>query len=131
MFLFENPFTPEEYLIINNLNEHAWNELNLACIESVERIDILRTDLKVKKIRQTPPQVAININNLSLPAINIPNLPQGSSLDQLQSFFEQYINRVLPAVINGAAVNVAEELIKTFPVGGFERIEYNKKWRME
>jgi len=48
LFLLAQPFKPEEHLIVNDLDEHTWKNLNLACIESEKRFDIC--GLKNKRI---------------------------------------------------------------------------------
>ena len=131
LFMLDKPFTPEEYLIANNLDENTWSNLNLACIESVDRIDIRQMDIKVKKLRQVPPQLALNINNIALPQINIGNLPPEITPQQVAQLIEHTINALLTPIVNGAAANAVNTLLKSLPIGGFERIEYNRVWKME
>jgi hypothetical protein len=35
LFKLEESFKPDEYLITNDLESHAWDDLNLACVGSV------------------------------------------------------------------------------------------------
>ncbi len=75
LFNLENPFQPEEHLIANNLEEHTWTDLNLACVESYKRYDICKQSIRIRRLRQVPPQVNLSLTNLNLPPITIPNLP--------------------------------------------------------
>ena len=131
MFKLDYPFAPEEYLISNNLDQFTWKDLNLACIESIDRLDVLKTDVIVKKIRQIPPQLAVNINNLALPPINISNLPPGTTVEQISSLIEQIINNLLPPIVNNAASNAVKDLINSLPFAGFNRMGYNQLWKTE
>lgn len=131
LFLFDTPFAPEEHLIANNLDENTWTNLNLACIESAERFDIRLMDMTVKRLRQIPTQLALNLNNIALPPINIGNLPPGITPQQVAQLVEQTINALLPQIVNAAAANAVDTLLKALPFGGFERIAYNQVWKVE
>lgn len=131
LFYLEDPFKPEEYLISNNLEEHTWHDLNLACVESLKRFDICKQDIRVKTLRQVPPQVNLNLTNLNLPAINIPNLPQNISQQEINALIQQIVNAVIQQSLNNAVQVAVQQLIKSLPQVGFERFAFNSGWREE
>ena len=131
LFQLEEPFRPEEYLIENDLEENTWENLNLACVESVKRCDILRQNIRVRRLRRIPPQVNLSLTNLSLPPINISNLPSGITQQQINALIQQIINNVVQQFINQAAQLAVQQLIKTLPQAGFERVSFNTRWERE
>lgn len=142
LFQFNSPFTPEQYLLENNLDEFTWSSLNLACIESVSHLDICKKSMKLKQLKTIPPQVTLNLNNISLPAINLPPIPQNEQAVELQASLQKYlqnvqvgiqqylqnITQVLQPLINQASENVAKEFLKALPSQGFQRIDLNSGW---
>lgn len=127
LFLFEDPFKPEEFLVSNKLDEKVWEKLNLACVESTNRFDVCRKDVRVKRLRQIPPQVTLNLNNLPFPTINIPNLPEGVSIKQL---LEQMLPAIVKPIIDDSVSKCIQDLIKNLPYGQFEIMDYNAGWNM-
>lgn len=130
-FSLEQMFAPEEYIIINNIEEHTWPDLPLACIESSNRLDVFRSDLKVRRIRQVPPQVALNLNNLSLPTINIPNLPAGATPQTVAQLVQQLLPTLIQPIVEQAARTAATVFINSQPTGNFEHVPLNRRWRQE
>ncbi len=143
LFQFNEPFVPEQYLLENNLEEFTWNNLNLACIESIGRMDVCRKSMKVKQIKTVPPQVTLNLNNISLPPINLPNIPQSDQsqdiqmqlqqyIQNLQGTVQQYLQSIVPPLLKQlllqAGENVAREFIKALPSQGFQRLDFNAGW---
>lgn len=146
LFQLNNPFVPEQYLLENGLSEYTWKNLNLACIESASRIDICRKSMQVKQLKTVPPQVTLNLNNLSLPAINLPQLPkkeEGQEIqDQLDAYLpniqlgiQEYLQNLVPNtlqdLLSKASENVANEFTKSLPSQGFQRIDLNSGWVKE
>lgn len=131
LFELENPFSPEEHLVANNLEEHTWNDLNLACVESVERFDICRKSVRVKRLRQVPPTVNLNLNQLQLPAINLPNLPANPTAQQIQAMVQQVANASMQQILNSAVQNAIGELVKSLPQKGFEHVSIKSGWSKE
>lgn len=109
----------------------TWTNLNLACIESVNRFDILQTDLKVKRLKNIPPQVNLNLNNMALPPVNINNLPTNITAQQIMQILEQFLQVLLPPIINKAAKDAVDILLDSLPTAGFEQIFFNRKWKLE
>jgi Serine dehydrogenase proteinase len=129
LFKLEEPYHPEEYLISNDLENHTWNKLNLACVESAKRFDICTTDMRVVRLRKIPPQVNLNVSNVNFPTINIPNIPASITLEQVQALIQQVAGQVIQQSINATVGSVVEQLIKSLPQAGFERIQFNSGWR--
>jgi hypothetical protein len=130
LFHLDEPYTPEEYLVTNDLEEHVWTDLNLACIESLDRLDVCKQSMRVKRLRQIPPQVQLNLTNLSVP-IALPALPAGINQQQINALVEQVISAVVPQSLGGAAQAAAHELMRALPQAGFERFSFDAGWREE
>ena len=131
LFRLDEPFKPEEYLISNGLEEYAWTDLNLACVESLKRFDICKQNLRVRRLRQVPPQVNLNLTNLHLPSINIPNLPQDINQENIQMLIQQVIGSVVQQSLNNAVQVAVEQLLKSLPHAGFERFLFDSGWQKE
>jgi len=129
MFSFHEPFTPDQHLESNNLDEHIWNNLNMACIESQNRIDICKKSVRVRRLRKIPPNVTINLSNVSFPAL--PALPAGINTAQLQNAIAQMIQALVPSTINLAAQQAAQEFLRSLPSAGFETFNFNIRWEQE
>lgn len=131
LFHLNELFTPEEYIISNNLEEHTWTDLNLACIESLKRFDICKKDLRVRKLRKVPPQVNLNLKDLHLPTINIPNLPPNINQQNINQLIQQIVNSGIQQSLNNAVRVVVNQLIKSLPQAGFEHLSFNAGWKKE
>jgi len=131
LFYLENPFMPEEYLITKDMEENTWVGLNLACVESLKRLDICKESVRVRRLRQVPPQINLNLTNLSLPAINIPNQPPNINQQQLNTLIQQVVSAVIQQFLNNAVKIAVEQLIKSLPQLGFERFSFDSGWRKE
>lgn len=131
LFHLEDPFKPEEYLISNNLEENTWSDLNLACAESIKRFDICKQNLLLRRLRQVPPQINLNLTNLNLPTINIPNLPPNVSQEQINAMAQQVVRGVTQQSLNDAVQVAVQQLIRSLPQAGFERVSFNSGWKKE
>ncbi len=129
LFHLEDPFQPEQYLIANDLEEHTWNNLNLACVESVKGFDICKKSERVKRLRKVPPQVNINLSNVNFPTINIPNLPASITQQQIDALIQQAAGVAIQQSLNNAIQIAVEQLIKSLPQIGFEHISFNSGWK--
>jgi len=131
-FNFDNPFNPEEYLIENNLNEYQWDNLPLACIESTKRFDVLSQDVKLRKILNVPPKVDINISNLSLPSINIndlPDLPDDITKDEFIQIISSIVASVTKNTLSELINTTVDKLIKQMPQVGYEKAVKKYSWK--
>lgn len=131
LFELENPFSPEEHLVANDLEEHTWDNLNLACVESVERFDVCRKSVRVKRLRQVPPTINLNMNQFQFPTINLPNLQANQTAQQIQAMVQKVANASMKQILNGAVQNAINELLKSLPQKGFEHISIKSGWRKE
>lgn len=131
LFLFEKPFTPEEHLISNNLDEHVWTDLNLACVESLNRFDICKKSMRVRRLRQLPPQVNINLTNLTLPTINLPALPPNIDQNVINTLIQQVVSSVVQQSLTNAAQVAVQQMIKSLPQVGFENFAFDSGWKKE
>ena len=125
-FDFERPFNPEQFLIVQGLDEHTWSDLNLACIESNNRLDVYQKSVRLKRLRQIPPQVHINIDKLAFPTIS---LPKGVNIDNVERLIQQILPAVVQPVLNHAVEEIKNSLTQSMPIAGFERSELNAGWR--
>lgn len=135
LFKFDVSFKPEEYLIVNDIDEYKWTDLKLAGIESNARFDIYHTDIRFKRLRSIPPQVALNLN-ITPPSIQIDNLPQGIQSQQINQLVQQLLSKALsPEVLQPLMNQAAETAVKTFlnalPIANFERVFLDTGWRLE
>ena len=131
LFHLEDPFQPEEYLIANDLEEHTWDNLNLACVESVKRVDICKKSERVKRLRKVPPQVNINLSNVNFPTLNIPSLPQSITQQQMDALIQQAAGGAIQQSLSNAVQVAVDQLVKSLPQVGFEHISFNSGWRKE
>lgn len=131
LFHLDEPFSPNEYLISNDLEEHTWTDLNLACIESLKKFDICKKDLRVRRLRKVPPQVNLNLRDLHLPPINIPNLPSNLNQQNINQLIQQIVNSGIQQSLNNAVRIAVSQLIKSLPQAGFEHFSFNAGWKRE
>jgi len=129
LFELDNPFMPEQYLLENSLDEYTWTDLNLACIESKALLQLAKKNIKVKTIKAVPNQIHLNLNNLSLPALNIPSNIPNLDINSIQLAIKQYIDIIVPKVLNDASKNVAKEFLKAIPHQGFQKIDLSSSWQ--
>lgn len=128
-FGFDVPFAPEQYLISNNLDAHKWPELSIACIESERRLDVFQMDIQMRRLRQIPPQLALNVNIGALPNLNVPSLTLGLPLNELVQVIESTVKSTLQRYIDQAAEQAVSQLLKSLPTAGFERADLNVGWQ--
>jgi len=124
----------EEFLKINDSiypevelrdRENATLEnMPIAVIESAGKLHVFRTNVDLRKKRQTPPSAQININlNLQLPAgISPTEIPQQAQ-QVLQQMMAQ-LSRAIPNIVH-------QELVRQSPIKGFEGKPFGGKWYEE
>jgi len=131
LFQLETPFSPEEHLVANDLEEHTWDDLNLACIESHSRLDICRKSIRVHRLREVPPTINLNLNQVQLPTINLPNLQANLPPQQIQAMVQQVANATIQQILNAAVRNAINDLVKSLPQKGFQHISIKSGWVKE
>lgn len=128
LFHLEEPFLPEEELISNEEDEKTWGNLEMACVESYNKLHVFKQDLNVKKIKDIPNTINLTVEGVNLPPLNIPNLPQNISSDDLQQLIAQIVNQVLQQHLDQAARSALDELMKYLPHKGFQHVALNYGW---
>jgi hypothetical protein len=131
LFDLNVPFSPEEYLIKNNLEEHSWENLNLACIESTEKFHLCKKSIKMRRLRNIPPNVTVNLNQLQMPSVTIQNEPGTIPPQAQQQLIEQVIKANLQNSINSAVASAVDLMIKSLPQRGFENMTFDSGWSEE
>lgn len=131
LFQLEVPFVPEESLIVKDLDEHVWKDLPYACVESVNRFDVCQKSLRVKKLRNIPPTINLNLNNIAMPTINLPALPQTLDPQQLANLVQQVVKATVQQGLNTAVQSAIDSLLKSLPQRGFEHVVFDAGWKSE
>jgi hypothetical protein len=116
------PFRPEDIMEQSDEDERTFNDNKYVYLETVKATRVLKGDIKVKKIRQQPPQMQF------APKIDLPQIqfPQGIQLNQqaILGFIQQWLQQILPGIIDASL----EQYRKQFPVAAYHRTELNKAW---
>jgi len=131
LFDLERPFQPEEHLVANGLEENTWEDLPVACIESLRRTDVCRKSVRVKRLRNVPSSVNLQLTNLQLPDITFGNEVAQMDPTELQSLVKQTLQAMVQTVLHSAAENATKSLLKALPQKGFEHVTFNSGWRTE
>jgi hypothetical protein len=90
--------------------------------------------MRVRQRRRVPPQVALNVQlgDITPPAINIPALPAALDPAEITQLVQQIVQPTIQAMIQPliqrAANDAAEQLRKSLPSRGFERMFMNHRW---
>ncbi len=129
LFSLTEPFAADQHLESSNLDEHTWNDLPMACVESQNQFNICKKSVRVRRLRKIPPNVTLNLSNISFPAL--PALPQGINAAQLQNLIAQMVQAIVPNVLNTAAQLAAQEFLRNLPSVGFETFNFNIRWEKE
>ncbi|RLE61875.1 MAG: hypothetical protein DRJ38_10690 [Thermoprotei archaeon] len=114
-----DPLYPE--VLIGDKEEYEIKDLPIAVIESRKKLHLFKTNVKLIKKRQVPPNPQININ-LAIqlpPGIRPEDIPQ-KTRQVLNSLLSQ-IGRMLPELVR-------QELIRQSPVIGIEGRVYGGRW---
>jgi hypothetical protein len=127
-FELDKAFSPEEYLIKNDLEEYSWPDLPLACVESINKFDVCKRSVQVKKLRNVPQNLTVNLNNIQLGEINLPESLKQIEQEQVHELIQQIVKANLQASVNIAIGNAVNQLIKSLPQTGFEHFTYDTGW---
>jgi hypothetical protein len=119
----KDPFNPEKHLIDNNIDNHKWENLKKALIESEYDSYEQVCDIEAKRLRQiTQP---ININ----PQIALPAIPAGLNEQQIQAFLQNWLGQNLALLLQNATKVAIESFLKTQPSGQIELKITDKLWK--
>src|SRR5262245_52121602 len=101
LFSFEVPFAPDEELEAADGEERTWSSLASVCIESENRIDLRLADIRVRRLRQIPPQVALNLQlgAIAPPAINIASLPAELDPAEITQLVHEIVQPTIQAIL--------------------------------
>jgi ClpP class serine protease len=130
-FKMEIPFDANTYLIENDVDTFTWKDQPTACIESKSRFDFQTQSTTVNRLKNIPSQVSLELKGLSLPVVNVPNLPAGTTADMVAQFINQILPSIVKPVIEQAAQDAAQEFLKSLPITGYQRIDFAVKWNTE
>ena len=130
MLQFDTPFEGQGELIAKDLEEKTWAGLKLATIESTYAKDVFKTDLRVTRLRQVPPQVTVSLPNMQLA---IPPLPEAVAVDEqrINKYLHELVVPAIRAQIQEATEEITKRLVKSMPQQGFQTIQYNTSWQRE
>ncbi len=130
MLELESPFEGQGELIAKDLEAKTWEGLRLAAIESTHAKDVFKTDLRVTRLRQVPPQVTVSLPNVQL---GVPSFPENMAVDaqQINEYLHKLVVPAIHAQIKEAADEITNQLIKSMPQQGFQTVQYNTSWQRE
>jgi hypothetical protein len=116
------PIDPEELLTRENKEEHTIDNIPLAVIESIPKVDIFELNSVFHRKRQVPPNPQININmNLGLPpGIDPTKLPQN---------FQQVVQQLMGQIAQAIPQIVQQEIVRQSPIAGVEGRTFGGKWK--
>ncbi len=120
------PFAPNDDLIVSGDDEKTWEDLPIACVESAHRMDICSLNLRVRRLRDVPATVNLNFSNLQLA---IPPIPDGLDEAQVQNYINQVVSEIVENQIRVSAEEVTNNLIKNLPSKGFEHVQFDTSWK--
>lgn len=126
IFKFDEPFNPNDEMIIHDEEEKEWKNMAIACVESTSRKDVFTLDFRVRQLRELPPTVNFSLPNLQL---SIPEIPQGLDASLLEKFVNEKVGKMVETQIQAAAKKVAEELVRSLPKKGFEHVQLHASWK--
>jgi hypothetical protein len=121
-FKGSEPFHPDEIMERSEEEEKVFSNHKLVYIETTKRTKVFQHDVKMKKLRQHPPQMQFN-PQITLPPFHIPaDLPVNHQ--SILDYIQQWLQGHLPHVIEECFAKWSYSL----PVQAFERMDLNRKW---
>ncbi|MFQ6091371.1 MAG: hypothetical protein ACE5OR_01615 [bacterium] len=121
MLQLNEPIDPEELLTRENKEEYTMENIPLALIESIHKLDVFEINSAFRRKRQVPPNPQININlNLGLPpGIDPTRLPQN---------FQQIVQQLMGQIGQAVPQIVQQEIIRQSPIVGIEGRTFGGRW---
>jgi hypothetical protein len=114
-----DPIDPE--LELGADEEKEIKDMEIAMIESANKLHVFRTDVRLKKERQTPPSPSININ------MNL-QVPPGVQPQQLPVQIQQVIQQMVGQLQQQVAQLVSQEIIRQSPLKAIGGRAYGGRW---
>ena len=119
------PFYPEEIMEESPEEEKVFRNHKLVYIETTKRTRVFQRDVKVKKIRQYPPDIQFN-PQIVLPSFEIAPELQVSEHSVLD-FVQQWLQNNLPGIVD----ECFDKFKREFPVTAYECLYLNHRWMDE
>jgi hypothetical protein len=116
------PFYPEDLMDQSDEAERIFRDHKSVCLETTKRTRVFQHDVRMKKLRQIPPNVQFD-PQVILPALQLPAQMEVSE----QSVFEyvqEWLQSNLPDIIRGCF----DEFKKGLPVTTYEHLCLNRRW---
>jgi len=116
------PIDPEELLTRENKEEVAIDNISIAVVETIPKLDVFELNTVFRRKRQVPPNPQININmNLGLPpGIDPTKLPQN---------FQQIVQQLMGQIAQAIPSIVQQEIVHQSPIIGIEGRTFGGKWK--
>ena len=116
------PFLGEDELISRDSDVESWTKLPLAIVESTSFKDVYRKDVRVRRLREVPPNISINASNLQL---SVPPIPAGLDAQAIQNHINAVLAPAVQAQVDAAIKSAVEQVMKAMPEKGFQTIHFN------
>lgn len=116
-------FNPEKHLHDNNIDNHKWENLKKAIIESEFESHQQICDVDAKRLREI--NQPININ----PQFALPQIPPNLNEQQIQGFLQNWLSQNLAKILTDLTKVAIEEFLKTQPTGRIELKIVDKLWK--
>ena len=125
-----SPFDGQGELITEDIEEKTWEDQKLAVVESVGAKHVFKTNIRITRLRQVPPQIAMDFSNLQL---SVPPIPNDSALDanEINNYLQNMMMPAIQTQIQEATDRATNQLIKSLPQKGFQTILYRTAWYAE
>jgi len=141
LFEMEKIFKPEDDIIINNKINSDLPNLAFACVESNNRLDVFRADMRVSRSTvQNPPNIKLEVKDIQLPSITIPNTPPNADQGQINALIQQifnnpqmqqYIGQGIQLAVDKATKKAINDYILSLPNVVVKKYLHNEGWRQE
>lgn len=122
MLQLTEPLDPEELLTRTNKEEYAEDNMPIAVIESIPRIDVFEINTVFWRKRQVPPNPQVSVN-LSL------SLPPGIDTKKLPENAQQAIQHILAQAAQMIPNIIQQEIARQSEVVGIETKIFGGKWK--
>ena len=87
--------------------------------------------MTVKRIKQVPPQVQINLGNVQFPQLTLPALPAQITQEQLNQLIAQIVTQVIQSSLNQTVAVAIQQLLLSMPDAGFQQFDVKSGWIRE
>jgi hypothetical protein len=130
LFDFENPFRAQEEILLSAETDKPYKNLNLACVESLNRCNLYRMDLLLRKIPQIPPQVMLQVGPVMPPPMDLTSILQKVAPQDVQAIQNLITLNQQQSINEGivkATEKAREEFVRSQPPK-LQTIQHNVRW---